>query len=61
LRKTRVERKPLAAVTAFLAAGAAIAGAGAGLLRERVTAGAGTATVVTLLLLKSRIVDEVAR
>ncbi|MDX9734674.1 MAG: hypothetical protein RBU36_11155 [Thermoanaerobaculia bacterium] len=60
-QKTRVEREPLAAVAALQAARAAIAGAGAGLLRACVTASAGVAAVVTLFLLKARIVDEVAR
>lgn len=60
-QKTRIEREPLAAIAALLAAGAAVAGAASGLLRAWVAAAASGAATVTLFLLKGRIVEGVAR
>jgi len=60
-QKTRIKPYPLASIAALLAAGAAAAGAGAGPLRAWVAAATGGASAVTLLLLKGRVVGEVAQ
>ncbi len=60
-QKTRIEPTPLAAIAALLAAVAAAAGAGAGAFRAWVAAATGGASTFTLLLLKDRIVGDVAR